>query len=112
MIRTGPPIKTFGGDAFEKTLYGCSDSPSFPHASSGNPGDRWGCEAFPERDGKYQRRMGSSDLADPRQLLAERDVDDPRAADGGLHQHHPGVITHDFSDNLRVTPKWMFAHAL
>lgn len=54
----------------------------------------------------------SSDLADPRQLLAEQHVDDPRAADGGLHQHHSGVITHDFSDNLRVMPKRMFAHAL
>jgi hypothetical protein len=54
----------------------------------------------------------SSYLADPRQLLTEHHVDNPRAADAGFYQDHSRMLADDFSNNLSVTPKWMFAHAL
>jgi hypothetical protein len=42
--------------------------------------------------------------ADARQFLAEKHVDDLRATDTGFHQHIPGVIIDDFSDDRSVTP--------
>ena len=60
--------------------------------------------------GLWVSRIEERSSANPRQLLAEQHVDDPRAADTRFHQHHPGVITDDFSDDLSVTPKRMFAH--
>jgi hypothetical protein len=55
--------------------------------------------------------MRNNDLsADARQLFTEQYIDHPRAADTGFHQHHAGVITDDFSDNLGVAPERMFAH--
>ena len=54
----------------------------------------------------------SSDLADPRQLLAEQHVDNTRAANAGFHQDHSRMLADDFADNLGVAPKRMFAIAL
>ena len=58
----------------------------------------------------FVSRIEERSSANPRQLLAEQHVDDPRTADTGFHQHHPGMITDDFSDHLSVTPERMFTH--
>ena len=58
----------------------------------------------------FVSRIEERSSANARQLLAEQHVDDPRAADTRFHQHHPGVITDDFSDDVSVTPEKMLAH--
>ena len=54
-------------------------------------------------------RIEERSSANPRQLLAEQHVDDPRAADTRFHQHHFGVIAEILRDSS-VTPERMFAH--
>ena len=110
MVRTGAPIKR---DASWNYLYRCSDSPSFPHAFSGIQGTDGDARLFlSETQNIPSKLTDSSDLADPRQLLAEQNVHNPRAADSGFHQHHTRTFTNDFADHLSVVPKRMFAHAL
>src|SRR6266436_1697532 len=56
------------------------------------------------------RRMEKRSSTDARQLFAEQHIDNTCAADTRFHQHHSGVITDNFSDDLSDTPERMLAH--
>ncbi len=53
-----------------------------------------------------------AELTNSRQLLAEHDVQDARAADLGLHQHHAGVIGNDLANHGSFAAQRVLAHAL
>ncbi len=50
--------------------------------------------------------------ANPRQLLSDHHIDDPRRSDRRAGDYHTGVFTHGLADDGRVLPERMRTHGV